>query len=1035
MAHTQFKGAALAIKLVFVCLFASAGPDEPGDPFRRFADGDGAQSIPEAFDGKFNTQAGETIAWIGGENLVRQQNSGILESAFLSVLKPGGEVPVFRPMTWEGDTVYAMHRDLNFGEMEEQLRWSGATSVWLQMGTMEALAGVESLPEFVAGLSRLLDRVASVTPRIVVLSPSAYEKSSYPHGPDLVSANIGLGQYVEAMRQAAESRGFLFVDLFKATRHWQSDVIRQTDNGIHWNRNGQSEVAEVIVGELFPERPRRGQVFNDLIPVVSEKNRLWFDCWRPMNWAFAYGDRTSQLFSQPEAGSRWLKEEFEIFKKLIRDRDAQIASIISGRPHIVLNATDTGGVPDDAEERIQNPQDVLDSFQVQDGFAINLFASEELGVVNPTQIAWDSSGKLYIACSPTYPHIIPGRKPGDYVLVCVDDNRDGVADRSYRYAEGLHMVQGLEPFPGGLYVCAGTELRRYSDRDGDGLPEDFQVMLSGFGTGDAHQLVNSICHGPDGFLWFTQGLHILSHIETVWGVSTLEKSGVWRFDPSSGKLDGFFNGGRAGHNCWGVAFDDNNQAFHKTGDRPDGYYMVPGWFPIASPAEYHPTGSLFQTPVKTTSIDFIGTSALPESMQGGAVLGGFMKHTVEWYSLHDDGAGFKSVRESELVISSAEEFRPVDVSVGPDGAVYVCDFHNRLIGHYQTSYRDPGRDQQHGRIWRIASKEKPSVEYQPVSSDPAQLVNGLFSPDRWVRDQSRKALYYADPEAVVAALDLQAERLSANPETRPAYARLAMQSLGIYRRHHVRRPEMVEFLARSEDSVHRAYAARMAGFQGLDPVIESLSRDLAPRVRLESLVASVHARPTTMGKVFFNVYSRGRDRFLDYALINAARFMMPVIEKHHPLELAKLSPDVREFMEASLAQARKPVPAGQAVYERVCLNCHQPDGRGLEGIYPSLADSRTVAGATDRLAAIIIFGLAGPLESGGHTFNNVMPPAGLTDQDAADVINYIRRNFGGLDESPAAPESVKSVRDRFSDRRVPWSVNELDSAFQTGIRD
>ena len=178
------------------------------------------------------------------------------------------------------------------------------------------------------------------------------------------------------------------------------------------------------------------------------------------------------------------------------------------------------------------------------------------------------------------------------------------------------MVQGLEIGDGGLYVCDFTEIVHLRDADGDGRADQRRVLLSGFGTGDTHQLVNSITHGPDGSLWFTQGLHIFSRIETPWGLARLDKAGVWRLRPRTLRLDAFFSGGKAGHNCWGVAFDDYGQVFHKTGDRPEGYYTVPGMIRYPDPPEYHGLGSLFQTKIKTTALDIIGTKALPDDLQG-----------------------------------------------------------------------------------------------------------------------------------------------------------------------------------------------------------------------------------------------------------------------------------------------------------------------------------------------------------------------------------------------------------------------------------
>ena len=120
-----------------------------------------------------------------------------------------------------------------------------------------------------------------------------------------------------------------------------------------------------------------------------------------------------------------------------------------------------------------------------EGFQAHLVASEEQDVVNPIQIAWDGAGRLYVACSPSYPQSQASVRPSDYILVLEDENGDGLADKHWRFAEGLTMIQGLEPGPGGVYACDFDQLVFLRDEDGDLRADRREVLFSGFGVGYA----------------------------------------------------------------------------------------------------------------------------------------------------------------------------------------------------------------------------------------------------------------------------------------------------------------------------------------------------------------------------------------------------------------------------------------------------------------------------------------------------------------------------------------------------------------------
>ena len=1018
----------------------------PDEVLGRFGEGQPTAVIPGFTGGRFELSTDEVLAFVGQENLVRDQKAGEIESILASGL-PNRRLRV-RPMAWEADTVYEQWRDLNFGAWAPQLERAGATVVLAQFGQMESLDGLGRLPEFVAAYHRLLDQFALRTRRLVLISPMPFERPRSADAPDLTQRNGDVAAYTKAIRELARQRGAVFVDLFGPLSQRNSKSARLTDDGIHLNAQGLREVAQIIGQQLGAHPPVESNLAI-LRDAIVEKNRLWFDCWRPANWSFVYGDRVSQIYGKASGNEPSLQESFERYRSQIASADGRIQELAQGKPVSASQpnqATLLDGPP------AITPEEELASFKTAAGYEVNLFASEREGVVKPTQIAWDERGQLYVACSPTYPQSRASAPPSDYILRLQDTDGDGKADRSVRFAEGLTMVQGVEPGDGGVYVCDFDQILHFRDTDGDGRADERRVVLSGFGIGDTHQLVNSITHGPDGSLWFTQGLHAFSRVETPWGVARLDRAAVWRWRPQTLRLEGFFGGGMAGANCWGVAFDDYGQVFHKSGDRPHGYWTVPGMVRGASPLgsgstisadvsyanspeQYHSVGPLFETSPKTTSIDIIGTRALPEEIQGCAVIGGYFGGLVELHRFEDAGAGFRTTQLPRLLQSTNSSFRPVDVSVGPDGAIYAADWFNLMIGHYQTSYADPRRDKTHGRIWRISAKGRPSVRQLNLANlSPAELIEQLRSPERWTRQQAKRLLFEGNRQQVLTAADRWVAGLDSNT---PDLERLLLEITGVYEAQETPRPQLLGRLLKARDARVRAYGARVTGSWGdklpnaLDLLIQ-LAKDDHPRVRLEAVVAASYLTDPKAVTVVTQALEKGRDPFLDYAIRQSARALMP---RWRPLldsgALAMVGSSQSQYLRQLAGSPKKIEHPGQSVYEMACLPCHQPEGKGLPGVYPPLQGSEWVRGDVSRLVKIVLHGLTGPVTVAGKQYGAGPEPvampsmSGLSDEQIADVLSYIRSNFGAVSD-PVSVNAVQKVRSQYPNRQEPWTAVELD---------
>jgi hypothetical protein len=288
----------------------------------------------EAGQVSLGIDSNDVLVFTGGAAMVAAQQNGDLE--LLMTLALGPKTPRFRSLAWEGDTVYEQPREMNFGSWRDQLRRVGATVVLAQFGQMESLQGQAGLAGFIQSYDQLLDQFCQQTSRIVMLSPAPFEKPQPPL-PDLSLRNQNLRLYVLAIGELARKRNYRFVDVFTTFLDPKSRDEGFTVDGYQLGPGGHRAVAVETVRQLGlgkmpkllldPRSVSAPGSISDLRSLILAKNQLWFDYWRPMNWAFLHGDRTEQPSSRDHRDPRvrWFPEELEKFLPLIEAKETAIA--------------------------------------------------------------------------------------------------------------------------------------------------------------------------------------------------------------------------------------------------------------------------------------------------------------------------------------------------------------------------------------------------------------------------------------------------------------------------------------------------------------------------------------------------------------------------------------------------------------------------------------------------------------------------------------------------------------------------------------
>jgi hypothetical protein len=285
----------------------------------------------------FSIRSNDVVAFVGGSDVAAAQFSGHIET-LLALRFPGAR---FRNFGWEGDTVFGQPRDVGFPPFTEHLRRAGATLLLIQWGRGEALDGRAPVAKFQAASEKFALDCAKIVPRIVLVTPAPFENAPPPL-PDLSSRNLVLSNHVNAIRELGAKHGWPVVDAFDHLANVRKS--RLTSDGWQLTPRGH-----VLFAEGFMWQTGFGQLLSSdqnisedgaflaskeleaLRQLVLEKNRFWINYWRPHNWAFLGGDRTTQPSSRDhrDPGKRWMPDEMEKFLPLIRQKEEQIEKLAS----------------------------------------------------------------------------------------------------------------------------------------------------------------------------------------------------------------------------------------------------------------------------------------------------------------------------------------------------------------------------------------------------------------------------------------------------------------------------------------------------------------------------------------------------------------------------------------------------------------------------------------------------------------------------------------------------------------------------------
>ncbi|WP_422929764.1 PVC-type heme-binding CxxCH protein [Singulisphaera sp. PoT] len=466
------------------------------------------------------------------------------------------------------------------------------------------------------------------------------------------------------------------------------------------------------------------------------------------------------------------------------------------------------------------------ALHVPEGFEVQLVAAEP-AIQKPMNIAFDDRGRLWVTGTVEYPYAVAAGKTGrDTVKILEDFQPDGRAGKITTFAEGLNIPIGLLPLPGGqgALIYSIPTIDRFLDTDGDGKADKREPLYKAYGYRDTHGMTGSFSWGFDGWLYACHGFANESQVEGA------DKSPI---KMSSGntyrmKVDGshaeYFTHGQV--NPFGLTFDPLGNLYSSDCHSKPIYLLLRGGY---YPSFGKPDDGLGFAPDMiahdhgSTAIDgatFYAADQYPERYRGSVFIGNVVTNRVNHDLLEWHGSSPKAIEQTDFVWSEDNWFRPVDIELGPDGALYIADFYNKIIGHYEVPLTHPDRDHDHGRIWRIVYKgaDGKGKAVQPradwAKATVAELIEDLGHPNLVVRTYAANQLVLRQD----AAIDSQLTELV----TSPADVWRRVHGLWVLQRRGKLGSPTLEKVATDTAYEVRVHAMRMVGEREAEP--EALNR-------------------------------------------------------------------------------------------------------------------------------------------------------------------------------------------------------------------
>ena len=660
---------------------------------------------------------------------------------------------------------------------------------------------------------------------------------------------------------------------------------------------------------------------------------------------------------------------------------------------------------------LYTPEESLSKFKVAPGFKVELVAAEPL-IKDPVFVTWDDQGRMWAGEFRTYMKDLDGTGENERtsrVMVLEDTDGDGRMDKSTAFVDDMINVRSIAFVEGGVLVVESGAIWFCQDTDGD-LRCDKKSKLMDFATAaydNIEHAENGLSYSLDNWMYNSKSSRKLAWREGKLVESSADSRGQWGMASDS----------------YGRLYYNNNSNWFQVD-----WGMYDRVWPITKKSVGAPTKEVFAIRPNTalnrnyragnlhedgrvkkvTSIsglavhshgafgkDWEGAifSMSPGTNTVGAFLpsGSFPQSEQYRHQTYTDPIW----KKREFLASTDERFRPVNGTFGPDGCLYVVDFHRGVIQHkkFLTSYlrrqseeRELDKHIGYGRIYRIVPDD-----FKPVAK-PEDLVAGLSHDHLWWRLRSQQKIVEGNRLDLVESIRRLAIEKKESPFTR-VHAMWALEGLCKLG------PDTIEVNLQDDHWFVSITALRLAG--------EALGKESEfPYVFKPSAKEISNAKnlPAVLSKYAAEVFTNGYPK------------------RSANVYVDKVANWVKEDKELMVSYQK-----GRDLYGTSCGACHQSHGKGLENMAPTLVKSNWVNGSLSRLIGVAVHGLSGPIKVNGIPVENVppiMPPHSyMKDEQLADILTYVRNAWGNRGEI-VNPDQVFKYKAAHK-RVLPWTEDEI----------